>query len=105
MVIIQSLVNRSEHRLSRSSTLLNPMRSISQDLRLHNRHQPILLAYNRITRKSLRVLLNRQLRRLGGSDLQHRAPLSEPGTSLVELLASRAERIESLGGGFAISAG
>lgn len=105
MVIIQCLVNSSKHSFSDGSTFDNVMSPIGQNLGLHDRHQPILLANDRIPSQPLRVLLDRQFRRLVRSDFQHRAPLGESRAGLVVLLAPRSEGIEALRGGFAVGAG
>lgn len=95
MVIIQSFVNRGENSLGNRRTFLDVMVTVSENFRFDDRSHPILLADYGVASQPLSVLLNRQLRRLGGADFQHRPPLGEP----------RAEVVESLSGGFPISSG
>lgn len=104
-MIIERLVNRRQHCFSNGGAFLDVMVSIGENLRLHNGHEPILLTNNSITSQPLRVLLNAQFRRLIGTNLEYGPPLGETGSGLVVLLAARAERIETLSGGFSVGAG
>lgn len=105
VLIIECLVNRRQHRLSRGSAFLDIVASVGEDLRLHDGDEPILLTNYRVTSQPLSILLDAQLRRLRGANLEHGAPLGETGASLVELGAARAEGVEALGGGLAVGAG
>ncbi|KAL0399074.1 UNVERIFIED_CONTAM: hypothetical protein Sradi_2250700 [Sesamum radiatum] len=104
-MIIEGLVNRRQNGFGEGGTFLDVMASVSQNLRLHNGHEPVLLANYGITSQPLRVLLNAQFRRLARTNLEDCAPLGETGPGLVVLLAARAEGVEALSGGLPISPG
>jgi hypothetical protein len=104
MVLVESLVAGSKDHLRDISTALNVMRAIDKDLRLHNRHETILLADDGITSKTLSIEVNGKLRRLIGADLEDSTPLGEAGTSLVVLGAALAKVIMALGGGLLVCA-
>lgn len=105
MMIIQRLVDRREHSLRDGGTLLNVVGPIGEHLRLDDGHQPVLLTDDCVAGQTLRVLLDGQLRRLGGTDLKDGTPLGESRPGLIVLAAPCAERIEALSGGLAVGSG
>lgn len=105
MMIIQRLIHGRQHRLRGRRTPVNIMGPICQDLGLHNRHEPVLLTDDGIPRQPLSILLNAQLRRLSGPNLEHGPPLGEACPRLVVLLAAAAQGVEPLRGGLAVGAG
>lgn len=103
-MVVQGLVDRSEHGFGDCSALLDIVRPISEHLRLNNRDEPVLLAYDRVPGQPLGVVLDGELGWLGGPDLQDSTPLGEPGTDLVVLGAAGTEGVKPLGGGLPIGA-
>jgi len=61
MVLVESLVAGSKDHFSDICAALNVMRAIDKDLRLHDRHQTILLADDGIASKTLSVQVNGKL--------------------------------------------
>ena len=104
MVLVEGLIAGSKDHLRDIGTALNVMWPIDEDLRLHNRHQTVLLADDGIASKTLSVQVNGELRWLIGADLEDSTPLGKAGSSLVVLGAALAEVIMALGGGLLVGA-
>lgn len=104
-MVVESLVNGSKNGLSDGGAFFNIVRSVGENLWFDNGNQPVLLANDGVTSQALRILLDGQLGRLGGADLEDSTPLGETSAGFVVLLAAGAERVEALSGGFAIGAG
>lgn len=105
MVVVERLVDRREHRLGDGGALLNVVGTVGEHLRLNDGHQPVLLADDGVAGQALSILLDGQLRRLGGADLKDGTPLGEASAGLVVLAAPGAEGIKALGGGLAVGSG
>ena len=58
VVVAQRLVNGRNHTLCGSLTLLDAVGAISQNLGLHNGHQPVFLADLGVASQAVRVLMN-----------------------------------------------
>lgn len=104
-MIIKRLVNRRQHRLSHGGAFLDVVASVGENLGLDDRHKPVFLTNNGVTGQALGVLLDTQLRRLVGPDLEDGPPLGETGPRLVVLGAAGPQGVEALSGGFAVGSG
>mmetsp|Transcript_6120 Transcript_6120/g.15799 ORF Transcript_6120/g.15799 Transcript_6120/m.15799 type:complete len:316 (-) Transcript_6120:339-1286(-) len=105
VVVVEGLVAGGDDALRDGGTHVNAVRPVGQDLRLHDRHQPVLLADRCVARQANRVLVDRQLTRFIRPDLEHRAPLGKARASLVVLGASVAEAVQTRGLRLAVGAG
>jgi len=94
----------SQYSLSYFSTYLNCVVSVSEDLRLNNGGKSVLLADSGISSESVSSFSNGELRWAAISNLEDGSPLGESRTSLIVLLASLSETVETSGGLFLVSA-
>lgn len=107
LVVVQRLVDGGEDTLRGGGAGPDVVDAAGEDLGLQDGDQPVLLADRRVPGEPLRVLPDGELRRRagGGVDLEHGAPLGEPGAALVVPGAARAQAVEALRGGLAARAG
>lgn len=80
------------------------MVSVGEDLRLNNGGKPVLLADSGISSERVSSLSNGELRWASISNLEDGSPLGESCTSLIVLLASLSETVQTSGGLFLVCA-
>lgn len=97
VVFLKSLDAGGQNALSDLLASFDGVVAVSQNFRLHDRHQTVFLTDFSITRQTPSIFENGLLRRQRVADLQNRAPLSETTPDRVVLLAEVGQRVETLG--------
>jgi hypothetical protein len=106
-VVAERLVEGGEDALRGGGAGPDVVAAVGEYLGLHDGHQPVLLADERVPREALDVLPDGELGGLPlprGADLEHGAPLGKARAGLVVLGAACAQGVEALRGGLAVGA-
>ena len=86
-----------QHGICHFLATLERVRTVHEHLRLHDRHDILLLAQRRIARQRVGVGFDRETRRNAGADVYDRAPLGETGANLVVRAEPLAQPVQPFG--------
>lgn len=103
-VVTESLVGSGQNLLSNSGARLQIVASISEHLRLNNRHETVVLADGRVFGQDMGVLVNGLFRRRVGRDLQYAAEFGEIAAVFLVPSAAIAHAIQSSGSRLIVAA-